>query len=107
MARRTSETLRTLLDKWTVVLHRSAELNAFHNDDEFDELETDIYVAIGVEAPTVIDAVKIAKDEAFFADRRDVGDKAAFDKQFGPHDYQLLVVFAGRQDPVLWGWQPH
>lgn len=76
--------------KYTVVLDRP---DYVESDDNCN-----IYLAF-VEAPSIKEAIDKARDEVFTADNADsleVKDKL---------DYQLLVVFAGWQDPVLFGWQ--
>ena len=65
-----------------------------------DDFGTDIYVA-QVGAANESDAVSAAQHEAFDSDTKDEMEPNA------PDDYALCVLFEGRHDPKLFGWQDY
>ena len=78
--------------KFTVVLLRPDYITS---DTPYGQ---DIYVAL-IEADGHDDAVRVAQQEVFKADRKDGLGPDSLD------DYALVVMFEGHHSPVLFGWQ--
>lgn len=88
----TTSPTSSLQHDYTVVLLRPDYLA--------DDFGTDIYVA-QVDAANESDAVSAAQQEAFASDTKDEMEPNA------PDDYALCVLFEGRHDPKLFGWQDY
>lgn len=98
--------------EYTVVLLRSKQLAEHLSGDENPQDEDRIYVALVADASDEIDAVHKAKNEAVKADQADLDQRDDVDPDDDPDaphlaDYRTLVVFAGCQEPVLFGFQAH
>lgn len=62
----------------------------------------EVYVAAGVKADDQAGAVQAARLEAFRACKE---DEDPGNRPISPDDFALCVMFEGKHDPVLFGWQ--
>jgi hypothetical protein len=84
------------LRPYTVVLLKPANIC---------DVENDTYTAL-VDAVDLRDAIKVARKEAYDAAMQDhLEGTETIAAPEGPHDFEVLVVFDGKHNPVFFGWQ--
>ena len=86
----------------TVVLMRGYRFE--HLPGHEADPETDTYTAY-VTAATVTEALKLAKAETLAADQKSYGKALMKRMQFDADDYHYLLMFAGHQPAIHYGWQ--
>jgi hypothetical protein len=86
--------------QFTVVLRRPTHMLL---SEGFDPVDDEFYVAVGVEALSVQEAVRNAGKEALKADKKEHASHAYED--YVASDYEHVVVFNGAHAPVLFAFQ--
>jgi hypothetical protein len=87
---------------YTIVLRRPLSLTQAADED----IDHDIYVAIGIEANNLHEAVVAARQEVYDADVKEWGKRALSRMEIDPGEYTMLLVFEGAHRPIAWPWSP-